>query len=107
MTDKNTSALFPTMHCLTINSSSVTLLVKFLLSRLVRSLELKTNTPFFLRGVYTAFGPNIARQTLVIMLFASGMFSASAAFLPSSFSMYLTMAAYGSWWMGMDYVSEL
>jgi len=79
----------------------------FYMMRCLLGLACALTEIIFYRGVYTAFGPNIARQTLVIMLFASGMFSASAAFLPSSFSMYLTMAAYGSWWMGMDYVAIL
>ncbi|GFR69391.1 mannosyltransferase, partial [Elysia marginata] len=52
------------------------------------------------RGVTKLYGPNVARLLLVLLLFSAGMFISSAAFLPSSFSMYLTMVAYGSWFIG-------
>jgi alpha-1,2-mannosyltransferase len=41
---------------------------------------------------------HIGRSWLVFQLFSAGMFISSAALLPSSFSMYFTMAALAAWW---------
>lgn len=42
---------------------------------------------YFDRGVCKEFGSNIALVMLGVMVFAAGMFTASTAFLPSSFAM--------------------
>lgn len=52
----------------------------------------------FHRGVCREFGVHIGRSWLVFQLFSAGMFISSAALLPSSFSMYFTMAALSAWW---------
>ncbi|XP_059138882.1 alpha-1,2-mannosyltransferase ALG9-like [Physella acuta] len=59
----------------------------------------------FYRGVCKMFGPNVGRLTLILLLFSAGMFASASAFLPSSFSMYLTMVAYGSWFVGDVHIS--
>ncbi|KAK6962505.1 alpha-1 2-mannosyltransferase ALG9-like isoform X1 [Biomphalaria glabrata] len=59
----------------------------------------------FYRGVCERFGSNIGRLTLILLLFSAGMFTSSAAFLPSSFSMYLTMVAFGCWFSGKPHMS--
>lgn len=41
------------------------------------------------RSVCREFGINVGRIMLVILIFSPGMFIASSAFLPSSFSMYV------------------
>lgn len=51
------------------------------------------------RAVCKQFGPNTGRLTLCFLLFSSGMFISCAAFLPSSFAMYLTMTAMAGWWL--------
>ncbi|KAK2153153.1 hypothetical protein LSH36_305g00023 [Paralvinella palmiformis] len=52
---------------------------------------------FFYRSVCRCFGNNVGRLLLCIQLFSSGMFISSAAFLPSSFAMYMTLLAMGAW----------
>lgn len=52
---------------------------------------------YFYRAICHHFGANVGRLTLVFLVFGSGMFVSSTAFLPSSFSMYLTMLALGTW----------
>lgn len=52
---------------------------------------------YLYKAVNQRFGSNCARWMLVFSLFAPGMFISSAAFLPSSFSMYFTMLAIAAW----------
>ncbi|GAB6028988.1 mannosyltransferase [Chamberlinius hualienensis] len=52
---------------------------------------------YFYRGVYKRFGGGVARLMLVFLMFSSGMFIACSAYLPSAFSMYFTMLAFGAW----------
>ncbi|XP_065202855.1 alpha-1,2-mannosyltransferase ALG9-like [Planococcus citri] len=52
---------------------------------------------FFYRSVCREFSDNVGRIMLVILLFSPGMFIACTAFLPSSFSMYMTMLSMSSW----------
>lgn len=52
---------------------------------------------YFYKGVCKQFGMKIARLMLWLMLFSTGMFIACSSYLPSSFSMYLTMVAMGAW----------
>lgn len=55
---------------------------------------------YFYKGVLRRFGPVVARSTLVLLLFSTGMFVSCTAYLPSSFSMYATMVASGGWFLG-------
>ena len=50
-----------------------------------------------IRSVCRCFGNNVGRLLLCIQLFSSGMFISSAAFLPSSFAMYMALLAMGAW----------
>lgn len=50
------------------------------------------------RAVCREFGHQIGRLWLLFQLFCPGMFIASTALLPSSFSMYFSMAALAAWW---------
>ncbi|XP_077987356.1 alpha-1,2-mannosyltransferase ALG9-like isoform X2 [Glandiceps talaboti] len=54
---------------------------------------------YFYKGVCKAFGGNVGRLTLVFLVLSTGMFISSAAFLPSSFSMYMTLLAMGGWYL--------
>lgn len=53
---------------------------------------------YFYKAVCREFGVHIGRLWLIFQLFSPGMFVSSSALLPSSFSMYLTMAALTAWW---------
>ncbi|GIY14368.1 alpha-1,2-mannosyltransferase ALG9 [Caerostris darwini] len=57
---------------------------------------------YFYRGVCQHFGQNIGRLVITFLILSSGMFLSAAAFLPSSFAMYLSTAAVASWFM-QDY----
>jgi alpha-1,2-mannosyltransferase len=50
------------------------------------------------RGICREFGVHVGRSWLVLQLFAAGMFVSSTALLPSTFSMYFTMASLSAWW---------
>lgn len=50
------------------------------------------------RATCREFGVHIGRLWLIFQLFSPGMFVSSMALLPSSFSMYLAMAALSAWW---------
>lgn len=52
---------------------------------------------YFYRGVNKQFGTNTGRLTLILLILAVGMYVSSTAFLPSTFSMYMTLLIYGSW----------
>ncbi|KAG7189380.1 hypothetical protein KM043_017028 [Ampulex compressa] len=53
---------------------------------------------YFYKNICREFGIHIARLTLVFLLLSSGMYISSAAFLPSSFSMYLSTVATAAWY---------
>ncbi|KZC13529.1 PREDICTED: alpha-1,2-mannosyltransferase ALG9 [Dufourea novaeangliae] len=53
---------------------------------------------YFYKNVCREFGIHIGRLTLVFLIVSSGMYIASAAFLPSSFSMYLSTVAIAAWY---------
>ncbi|EDV22011.1 uncharacterized protein TRIADDRAFT_29833 [Trichoplax adhaerens] len=55
---------------------------------------------YFYRGISKFFDARMSRYTLVFLLIGSGMYISSAAFLPSSFTMLTTMAAYGALFHG-------
>ncbi|CAG0913032.1 unnamed protein product [Notodromas monacha] len=56
---------------------------------------------YFYSGIKERFGARCGRMTLGLLLSSAGMFHAATAFLPSSFSMYLTMLAMGAWFNGL------
>ncbi|CAN7992185.1 unnamed protein product [Ixodes hexagonus] len=62
---------------------------------------------YFYRGVLHRFGPVVARGTLVLLLFSTGMFVSSTAYLPSTFSMYATLVAMGGWFVNDTRVTVL
>uniref|UniRef100_A0A0C9QGV4 Mannosyltransferase n=1 Tax=Fopius arisanus TaxID=64838 RepID=A0A0C9QGV4_9HYME len=53
---------------------------------------------YFYQNVCKEFGVHIARLTYAFLITSSGMFIASAAYLPSSFSMYLSTVATAAWY---------
>ncbi|KAK7575993.1 hypothetical protein V9T40_012279 [Parthenolecanium corni] len=52
---------------------------------------------YFYKSVCREFGINVGRIMLVILIFSPGMFIASTAYLPSSFSMYMTFISMTAW----------
>jgi len=52
----------------------------------------------FAKGIYERFGSRIALWSILIMLISPGMFISSASYLPSTFSMYMMMFAFGMWY---------
>ncbi|XP_070538131.1 alpha-1,2-mannosyltransferase ALG9-like [Ptychodera flava] len=62
---------------------------------------------YFYKGVCRLFGGNIGRLTLFSLVLNTGMFISSAAFLPSSFSMYMTLLAMGAWFTDNIAISVL
>ena len=49
------------------------------------------------RAVYRKYGSSVGLWTMLLLLGSCGMYIAAAAYLPSSFAMYLTMVAMGAW----------
>ncbi|XP_019620382.1 PREDICTED: alpha-1,2-mannosyltransferase ALG9-like isoform X2 [Branchiostoma belcheri] len=60
---------------------------------------------YFYKGICKKFGAHVGRMTLCFLLFSTGMFISSTAFLPSSFSMIWTMVAMAAWWTHYDGVA--
>ncbi|KAG1697210.1 Alpha-1,2-mannosyltransferase ALG9 [Nymphon striatum] len=54
---------------------------------------------FFYKGVSRQFGVHVGRLTLCFLILSTGMFISSVAYLPSTFSMYMTLMSYGAWFM--------
>ncbi|XP_075236016.1 alpha-1,2-mannosyltransferase Alg9 [Lycorma delicatula] len=52
---------------------------------------------YFYKCVCREFGIHVGRVVLAFMLFSAGMFISCTAFLPSSFSMYMTLISMGAW----------
>ncbi|XP_011501589.1 PREDICTED: alpha-1,2-mannosyltransferase ALG9 [Ceratosolen solmsi marchali] len=53
---------------------------------------------YFYKNVSHEFGIHIARLTLAFLILSTGMFISSTAFLPSSFSMYLSTVGIAAWY---------
>ncbi|XP_043259088.1 alpha-1,2-mannosyltransferase ALG9 [Colletes gigas] len=70
----------------------------FYFVRCLLSLGCALSEAYFYKNVCREFGIHIGRLTLVFLIFSSGMYIASAAFLPSSFSMYLSTTATAAWY---------
>lgn len=75
-------------------------LLVFYFVRTVLALCCSLSEVCFYRGVALRFGNNVARMLLVFLVFGSGMFVSSTAFLPSSFCMYMTCLCFGFWMQG-------
>eukprot|EP00795_Rhopilema_esculentum_P016703 gene16703-8152_t len=52
---------------------------------------------YFYKAVVVQFGEHVARVLFVILIFNTGMFISSTAFLPSSFAMCACTLAFGGW----------
>ncbi|XP_055329427.1 alpha-1,2-mannosyltransferase ALG9-like [Paramacrobiotus metropolitanus] len=61
----------------------------------------------FYAQICKRFGPSVGRMVLVFLLFAPGMFISSTAFLPSSFAMLMTTAAYTAWFAGRNVLAVI
>ncbi|KAH9514081.1 mannosyltransferase [Bulinus truncatus] len=79
----------------------------FYMTRCILGVVCALSEVIFYKGVCEKFGSNVGRLTLILLLFSAGMFTSSSAFLPSSFSMYLTMVAFGCWFTGKVHISIL
>ncbi|KYQ53422.1 Alpha-1,2-mannosyltransferase ALG9, partial [Trachymyrmex zeteki] len=70
----------------------------FYFTRCFLSVGCTLSEVYFYRSVCREFGIHVARLTFVFLIFSSGMYISSAAFLPSSFSMYLSTVATAAWY---------
>ncbi|XP_069732675.1 alpha-1,2-mannosyltransferase ALG9 isoform X4 [Phaenicophaeus curvirostris] len=62
---------------------------------------------YFYKAVCKKFGLHVGRLMLAFLVLSTGMFCASAAFLPSSFCMYTTVIAMTGWYMDKTSVAVL
>uniref|UniRef100_A0A8U8B2I6 Mannosyltransferase n=1 Tax=Geospiza parvula TaxID=87175 RepID=A0A8U8B2I6_GEOPR len=62
---------------------------------------------YFYKAVCKKFGLHVSRLMLAFLVLSTGMFCASAAFLPSSFCMYTTVVAMTGWYMDRTSVAVL
>ncbi|XP_015587683.1 alpha-1,2-mannosyltransferase ALG9 isoform X2 [Cephus cinctus] len=70
----------------------------FYFIRFLLSVGCALSEVYFYKNVCREFGVHIARMTLAFLILSSGMYISSAAFLPSSFSMYLSTVAIAAWY---------
>lgn len=54
---------------------------------------------YFYKGICHQFGYRIGSITLIFLTFGTGMFISCTAYLPSSFSMYMTMISFGGFFL--------
>ncbi|XP_066586375.1 alpha-1,2-mannosyltransferase ALG9 isoform X2 [Prorops nasuta] len=73
-------------------------IIIFYFIRCLLSMGCALSEVYFYKNVCKEFGIHIARLTLGFLILSSGMFISSAAFLPSSFSMYFSTAAIAAWY---------
>lgn len=69
----------------------------FYIVRLIMAICCSFCEVYFLKGISNVFGPFVGRICFAIQLFSTGLFISSSAFLPSSFSMYMTYLVFGAW----------
>ncbi|XP_018419530.1 PREDICTED: alpha-1,2-mannosyltransferase ALG9 [Nanorana parkeri] len=62
---------------------------------------------YFYKAVCKKFGLHVGRLTLAFLVLSTGMFSAAAAYLPSTFCMYTTVIAMTGWYMDKISVAVL
>nr|CAD7596983.1 unnamed protein product [Timema genevievae] len=53
---------------------------------------------YFYKSVCQEFGVQVGRLMLAFMVFSAGLFVASTAFIPSTFSMYMCLLSIGAWY---------
>ena len=63
----------------------------------------KINVSYF-SAIKKKFGYKVAFLTLIFLVPSNGMFIASSAFLPSSFTMYCGLVAMAAWFNGREEV---
>ncbi|XP_015748741.1 PREDICTED: alpha-1,2-mannosyltransferase ALG9-like [Acropora digitifera] len=79
----------------------------FYFLRFVLSITCAACETYFYRGIMKQFGNHVARIAIVFMLFSTGMFISAAAFLPSTFAMYMVLLSYGGWFAGNNAVAVM
>ncbi|KAA0716457.1 Alpha-1,2-mannosyltransferase ALG9 [Triplophysa tibetana] len=62
---------------------------------------------YFYKAVCKKFGLHVGRLLLAFLVLSAGMFSSSAAFLPSTFCMYSTVVAMTGWFQGRSSLAVL
>ncbi|CAH3172536.1 unnamed protein product [Porites lobata] len=82
-------------------------LLVFYFLRFVLSIVCAACETYFYRGIMRQFGNHVARIAAVFMIFSTGMFISAAAFLPSTFAMYMVLLSYGGWFAGNYEVAVL
>jgi len=82
-------------------------LLVFYFLRFVLSIVCAACETYFYRGIMKQFGNHVARIAVVFMIFGTGMFISAAAFLPSTFAMYMVLLSYGGWFSGNYVVAVL
>ncbi|XP_067943793.1 alpha-1,2-mannosyltransferase ALG9-like [Watersipora subatra] len=75
-------------------------ILTFYFIRCVLAMVCASCETYFYRGVIKHYDASVARLTLSFMLLSTGMYISAAAFLPSSFSMYMTLLSMGAWYSG-------
>uniref|UniRef100_A0A336MEI6 Mannosyltransferase n=1 Tax=Culicoides sonorensis TaxID=179676 RepID=A0A336MEI6_CULSO len=70
----------------------------FYFIRCMLALICATSELYLYKAICREFGVHIGRMWIILQLFCPGMFIASSAFLPSSFSMYFINGALAAWW---------
>ncbi|EDO35244.1 predicted protein [Nematostella vectensis] len=83
------------VHLLKANKLLVFYFLRFILSIMCAACE-----TYFYRGVIQQFGSYVSQLAAVFIVFSTGMFISAAAFLPSSFAMYMMLLSYGGWFAG-------
>ncbi|KAL1140575.1 hypothetical protein AAG570_000505, partial [Ranatra chinensis] len=73
-------------------------LLAFYFQRCLLALGCAACEVYFYKSVCREFGIHVGRLMLIFLLFSAGMFVSSTAFLPSTFSMYMTMLSIGAWY---------
>jgi len=82
-------------------------LLVFYFLRFVLSIACAACETYFYRGIMKQFGNHVARIAVVFLIFSTGMFISAAAFLPSTFAMYMVLLSYGGWFAGNYTVAVL
>merc|ERR1711962_1606859 len=77
------------------NKITVFYYVRFFLSIFCAACE-----TYFYQSIMMQYGHHVARLYLAFAALCTGMFISASAFLPSSFTMYMCLIAYGGWMRG-------
>ncbi|KAG9508837.1 Alpha-1,2-mannosyltransferase ALG9 [Fragariocoptes setiger] len=90
------SYMWPSYLISTIYSSVSKVFLFYFTRLLIASLGVFSEL-YFCIGLNRCAGSSAARYALAFLTMSGGMFMASTGFLPSTFSMHMTMIAFGSW----------